>query len=116
MPTPRSTSLPSAPTASRRIPVASIVALVAKGMTARQILAVFPDLEPDDVRSALLRAAEVVQDQDRSLRSDRDSVLETVKRARATARLSEAEALKLALEETRATRRARVARRMTKAR
>lgn len=41
-----------------RIPVASVVAMVADGMTTVEILAAYPDLEAEDVRSALLYAAD----------------------------------------------------------
>lgn len=36
-----------------RIPVATIVALVAEGQTTQDILALYPDLDADDVREAL---------------------------------------------------------------
>jgi uncharacterized protein (DUF433 family) len=45
-----------------RIPVATIVALVAEGETTAGILALYPDLEADDVREALLFAAEAVRE------------------------------------------------------
>ena len=45
-----------------RIPVATVVALVAEGHTTEAILALYPDLEPDDVREALLFAAEAVRE------------------------------------------------------
>lgn len=45
-----------------RIPVATIVALVAEGQTTEDILALYPDLEADDVREALLFAAEAVRE------------------------------------------------------
>ena len=45
-----------------RIPVATVVALVAEGQTAEDILALYPDLEADDVRQALLFAAEAVRE------------------------------------------------------
>ena len=45
-----------------RIPVATVVALVAEGHTAEDILALYPDLEADDVREALLFAAEAVRE------------------------------------------------------
>jgi uncharacterized protein (DUF433 family) len=45
-----------------RIPVATIVALVAEGQTRREILALYPDLDTDDVREALLFAAEAVRE------------------------------------------------------
>jgi uncharacterized protein (DUF433 family) len=41
-----------------RIPVATIVSLVAEGHSADHIIALYPDLEPEDVREALLFAAE----------------------------------------------------------
>lgn len=43
-----------------RIPVATIVALVAEGQTTQDILALYPDLEANDVREALLFAGEAV--------------------------------------------------------
>jgi uncharacterized protein (DUF433 family) len=45
-----------------RIPVATVVALVAEGETTEGILALYPDLEADDVREALLFAAEAVRE------------------------------------------------------
>ena len=45
-----------------RIPVATIVALVAEGEATDAILALYPDLEADDVREALLFAAEAVRE------------------------------------------------------
>jgi len=44
-----------------RIPVATVVSLVAEGQTTEGILALYPDLEADDVREALLFAAEAVR-------------------------------------------------------
>jgi len=43
-----------------RIPVATFVALIAEGQTTQDILVLHPDLDPDDVREALLFAAEAV--------------------------------------------------------
>jgi len=43
-----------------RIPVATIVGMVAEGMTEREILEAYPDLELDDIRQALRYAAEAV--------------------------------------------------------
>lgn len=37
-----------------RIPVATVVALVAEGQSTAQILALYPDLEADDIRKAAL--------------------------------------------------------------
>jgi uncharacterized protein (DUF433 family) len=45
-----------------RIPVATVVALVAEGQTTDEILALYPDLDADDVREALLFAAEAVRE------------------------------------------------------
>ena len=45
-----------------RFPVASVVAMVADGMSADQILAEHPDLEPDDIRESWRFAALAVQE------------------------------------------------------
>jgi len=45
-----------------RIPVATVVSLVAEGQTAERILELYPDLEAADVREALLFAAEAVRE------------------------------------------------------
>lgn len=45
-----------------RIPVATIVAMVAEGMTQEQILAAYPGLEPEDIREALRYAADAVRE------------------------------------------------------
>ncbi|NBP80331.1 DUF433 domain-containing protein [bacterium] len=45
-----------------RIPVATVVGMVAEGMTAAQILQDYPDLEAADVRAALEFAAEAVRE------------------------------------------------------
>lgn len=45
-----------------RIPVATVVAMVAEGMTHAEILDAYPDLEEDDIREALRYAAEAVTD------------------------------------------------------
>ena len=45
-----------------RIPVATLVKMVAQGMTDREILEAFPDLQPEDIREALLFAAEAVRE------------------------------------------------------
>jgi len=47
-----------------RIPVATIVGMVADGMSADEILAAFPDLELDDFREALQYAAEAVRERE----------------------------------------------------
>jgi uncharacterized protein (DUF433 family) len=45
-----------------RIPVATVVGLVAEGMTTQEIVAAYPDLEPADIREALAFAAETVRE------------------------------------------------------
>jgi uncharacterized protein (DUF433 family) len=51
-----------------RIPVATVVGMVAEGITVDEILADYPDLEADDVREALRYAAEAVRERDLPLR------------------------------------------------
>ncbi len=41
-----------------RIPVATVLAMVADGMTEEEILAAYPDLEREDIREALHYAAD----------------------------------------------------------
>ena len=43
-----------------RVPVATVVSLLADGLTRAEILALYPDLQDDDLREALLFAAETV--------------------------------------------------------
>jgi len=47
-----------------RIPVATVVGMVADGMSEAEILKAFPDLERDDIREALLYAAEAVAERE----------------------------------------------------
>jgi len=47
-----------------RIPVATVVGMVADGMTQDQILAAFPDLQHEDIREALQYAAEAVRERE----------------------------------------------------
>lgn len=47
-----------------RIPVATVVAMVADGMTEKEILEAYPDLEPGDIREALHFAAEAVREKE----------------------------------------------------
>jgi uncharacterized protein (DUF433 family) len=51
-----------------RIPVASVVDMVAENMTIEEILAAYPDLEPEDVEQALHFAAESVRERELPLR------------------------------------------------
>jgi uncharacterized protein (DUF433 family) len=54
-----------------RIPVATIVGMVADGMTTPDILEAYPDLENEDVAQALRFAAAAVQERDLPLASER---------------------------------------------
>ena len=45
-----------------RIPVATVVAMIADGMTEAEILRAYPDHESDDIHEALRYAAEAVQE------------------------------------------------------
>lgn len=47
-----------------RVPVATVVAMVAEGMSEKEILEAYPDLEPEDVREALHYAAEAVRERE----------------------------------------------------
>jgi uncharacterized protein (DUF433 family) len=47
-----------------RIPVATVVGMAADGMSEREILTAYPDLEPEDVREALRYAAEAVRERE----------------------------------------------------
>ena len=47
-----------------RIPVATVVGMVAEGMTQDEILRDFPDLEAEDIHAALRYAAEAVREQE----------------------------------------------------
>jgi uncharacterized protein (DUF433 family) len=51
-----------------RIPVATVVGMVAEGMSVDEILADYPDLEADDIREALQYAAEAVRERELPLR------------------------------------------------
>jgi len=47
-----------------RIPVATVVGMVADGMTTEEILKAYPDLCPKDIREALQYAAEAVSERE----------------------------------------------------
>jgi uncharacterized protein (DUF433 family) len=51
-----------------RIPVATVVAMVAEGMTAEEIVGELPDLTTDDVAEALRYAAEAMRERELPLR------------------------------------------------
>jgi uncharacterized protein (DUF433 family) len=47
-----------------RIPVATVLGMLADGMTEKEILDAYPDLEADDIRAALRFAAEAVRERE----------------------------------------------------
>lgn len=47
-----------------RIPVATIIGMLAEGMTEEEILKKYPDLEPEDIKEALRYAAEILQERE----------------------------------------------------
>ena len=47
-----------------RIPVATVVGMVAENMAEEEILRAFPDLEREDIREALQYAAEAVRERE----------------------------------------------------
>lgn len=47
-----------------RIPIATVVGMVAEGMTDAEILGAYPDLEAEDIREALAFAAEAVRERE----------------------------------------------------
>ncbi len=51
-----------------RFPVATVVAMVADGMTSEEILAEHPDLAREDIHESLLYAAEAVRERELPLR------------------------------------------------
>jgi len=54
-----------------RIPVATVVAMVADGLTADDILREYPDLEKEDIREALRYAAEALRERELPLLTTR---------------------------------------------
>ncbi len=47
-----------------RIPIATVIGMVADGMGEREILENYPDLDADDIREALRFAAEAVRERE----------------------------------------------------
>ena len=47
-----------------RIPVATVISMIAEGMTGDEILEAYPDLEHADVQQALVFAAEAVRERE----------------------------------------------------
>lgn len=54
-----------------RIPVATVVDMVADGMSEAEILRAYPDLEAEDIKEALRFAAEAVRERELPLLSNR---------------------------------------------
>jgi uncharacterized protein (DUF433 family) len=52
-----------------RIPVATVIDMLAEGMTADEIINDYPDLEPADIEQALHYAAESVRERELPLRA-----------------------------------------------
>lgn len=52
-----------------RIPVATVIGMIADGMKEEEILEAYPDLEPEDIREALRYAAEALQEKELPLRT-----------------------------------------------
>ena len=53
-----------------RIPVATVVRMVANQMTEQEILKAYPDLEPEDIKEAMLFAAETVRERQLPITSE----------------------------------------------
>lgn len=102
---PQSARTPTPPPPNRTVATAAIVRMVGKGMSVREIQRLLPDLTPEDIRAALLRAANVLRDENASV-SDEDSFSQLVSDAQQSG-LAEDEAMELALAETRDERAAR---------
>ena len=47
-----------------RIPVATVIGMIAEGMNEQEILRGYPDLEPEDIREALRYAAEALRERE----------------------------------------------------
>jgi uncharacterized protein (DUF433 family) len=47
-----------------RIPVATVVSMVADGMSTAEILSAYPDLEAEDIRESLAFAAEALRERE----------------------------------------------------
>jgi len=52
-----------------RIPVATVIDMVADGMAATEIIDAFPDLQPEDIEQALHYAAESVREREIPIRA-----------------------------------------------
>jgi uncharacterized protein (DUF433 family) len=52
-----------------RIPVATVIGMVAEGMSQKEILEAYPDLQPQDIQESLYFAAEAVRERELPLAS-----------------------------------------------
>ena len=52
-----------------RIPVATVVGMVAEEMNEEAVLRAYPDLEPEDIRESLRYAADAVRERELPLKS-----------------------------------------------
>jgi len=52
-----------------RIPVATVIAMLADGMGIEEILKAYPDLEPEDITESLRYAAEAVRERELPLKT-----------------------------------------------
>jgi len=60
-----------------RIPVATVVSMLGEGMSEAEILATYPDLEPDDIQESLRYAADAINERTLPLTSACDFSLTT---------------------------------------
>jgi uncharacterized protein (DUF433 family) len=82
---------------ARPLPSRAILRLIAKGMSIRAIVQLFPELSADEVRASLLRVADLAQDETASLPAE-DPIAELIERVQNHAALDEDEAMALAVE------------------
>jgi hypothetical protein len=108
-----SKAAPASTSPDRPLPIAAILIMIAKGMTPRDILTVFPELTLPDISTALLQAAELLKDPDASLVPSHASVSAIIEKARQSSNLSEEEAMELAVAATRTYRKEKAARKGT---
>jgi hypothetical protein len=83
----------------RPLPSRAILRLVAQGKSVRDIATLFPEFSADEIQMALLRVADLAQDEGASLPAE-DAIAELIQSAQSRAALSEEEAMAIALEMT----------------
>ncbi len=101
MAAPKSGGAPSSTESEQKRPLPSraILRLVAQGKSVRDIAALFPEFSADEIQMALLRVADLAQDEGASLPAE-DAITELIQSAQSRAALSEEEAMAVALEMT----------------